>query len=553
MCIIQTNNGKPEDFIIINLSKIMKIRTMMTAGLILSVSFLFLLGGCSHLYEIDFAAQRQTHLSEDLASLQFEKHQTLPDPMTLDDAVAIGLQNNLDMRVSEMMAAIENDNALSEKLKMLPTLEADGTYSKSNVYNAPDEDLSNKRATLSFAWNLLDFGLSYIRARQAALRTEVRKIERMRQAQNLALDIVVAYWKAVLAEQSLEKIRKIEAEVNDYRIKAEELVKQKRLDPIASKAIEKKIVELAITASNLQADISGAKIELSKLMGLGPATSFNLMRASFKAYVEKLPSPLSLDSLKLEKIALRGRPEFFSADIDMNIQQDEAKAALISMFPGIEFDFALYYNTNSYNVNNFWSTWGGSITSSLLSLPFQYVNWKKQKKTLEMMRLQRLILTAGVIVQTHIAVHDYVVKERQFRLYDDAFVIAEDLLKMSRERHQLGLLSDWAMTQRMLEDVVAMLERDRRIIDVINAYNILLVTLGRDYNRWKDALSDISETDIKENPASPVKEKQVIEKKAVQSPKSPPPDTVPEENTDKAPGGADDYPLDYPEELRDTG
>jgi len=529
--------------------------------LILSVSFLFLLGGCSRLYEIDFAAQRQTNLAEDLASLQFEKQMTLPDPLTLDDAVAIGLQNNLEMRVSEMMAAIEDDNALSEKLKMLPTLSADGTYSKSNVYNAPDEDLSSKRATLSFAWNILDFGLSYIRARQAALRTEVRKVERIRQAQNLALDIVVAYWKAVLAEQSLEKIRKIEAEVNDYRIKAEELVKQKRLDPIASKAIEKKIVELAITASNLQADISGAKIELSKLMGLGPAISFTLMRSSFREYVEKLPAPLSMEPLELEKISLHTRPEFFSADIDMNIQQDEAKAALVSMFPGIEFDFALYYNTNSYNVNNFWSTWGTSITSSLLSLPFQYVNWKKQKKTVEMMRLQRLLLTAGVIVQTHIAVHDYVVKERQFRLYDDAFVIAEDLLKMSRERHHLGLLSDWAMTQRMLEDVVALLERDRRIIDVINAYNILLVTLGLDYSRWGEPFSDIKYLDdMKEKPAPPVIKKQVIEKQEKQN-ENPNgnrgreiQDMKPKENIPDKPGSREEkYPLDYPDELRDTG
>jgi len=83
------------------------------------------------------------------------------------------------------------------------------------------------------------------------------------------------------------------------------------------------------------------------------------------------------------------------------------------------------------------------------------------------------------------------VKEQQFRLYDDSYAIAEDLLTMSRERHELGLLSDWSLTQRMLEDVVARLARDRRIIALFNSYNTLLVTVGLDYGQWEDNLLEM--------------------------------------------------------------
>ncbi|QTA87847.1 TolC family protein [Desulfonema magnum] len=469
------------------------MKKMYAEWVILMWVSLFMLNGCVSFYQMDLKGQRQVNLAKDLELLHPKAEVAVPDPLTLDHAIKIGLQNNLEMRISRIMAEISDDNALAEKLKMFPQLDFQGNVSGSSAYSAADEDKTRITASLSLTWNILDFGLSYIRSRQAAVQTEIQRMERLRQAQLLALEISSAYWQAVLAEQSLEQIRTLEAEVMDYKKKAEALVSQKRLDPISSKAIEKKIVELAITASDLQAEISGAKITLCELMGLGPATEFHLAKEKFETYLEKMPGPDSLDPRKLEMISLNNRPEFFAADLEMQVQQDEALAALVSMFPGIQFYFSNYYNADSHYVNNFWAAWGSSLTSSLLSLPSRYVQWQSQGKSVDKVKLQRLLLTAGVIVQAHLALHEYKVKERQFRLHEDSFLIAEDLLFMSRERHELGLLSSWAMTQRMLEDVVARLARDRKIIDLINAYNTLLVTMGLDYNRWGENVLEIDE------------------------------------------------------------
>ncbi len=471
---------------------------MLITGWIILLLVLLMASGCMNtfttLYKVDLAAQRRLNAAEDLALLRPEyPPMDLPDPLTLDDAVHIGLENNLDMRISRIMAEINDDKALVEKLKMLPSASFRGNFSQSNVLSATDEDQIQKSATLTLSWNILDFGLSYIRARQTAIRTEIKRMERIRQAQNLASNIFTAYWKTVLAEQSLEELRKIEREIGEYKKKAEILVAEKRLDPIASKAIEKKIIELAITAENLQAEISGAKIQLVQLMGLNPMTPINLKREPFREYVERMPLPESLASEKLERISLHNRPEMFTADMDIQVQQDEAKAMLLSMFPGIGLAFSTNYNANSSYQNNFWFNWAASVTNSLLSIPGKYFNWEAQNKNLDMATLRRLMLSAGVIVQTHVALHDYRVKIRQFRLYEDSFSITKDLLNMSRERHQLGLLSSWALTQRMLEEVVARLGRDRRIIDLMNAYNTLLVTLGLDYSQWRQPLPDMDE------------------------------------------------------------
>jgi outer membrane protein TolC len=462
---------------------------------------LVMLNGCTTtLYQNwDMAEQRRTNLAEDLSLLHPQSPVDVPDPLTVDTAIRIGLQNNLDMRISKVVAEITDENTVAEKLKRLPALNFNATLSQSSHSSDPDVDKLQKSGSLSLTWNILDFGLSYIRSWQAAMQSEIRRMERLRQAQTLARDISTAYWKAVLAEQSLEQIRTLETEVKDYKTKAEILVSQKRLDPIASKAIEKKIVELAITAANLRAEISNGKIELCRLMGLSPGTLLNLAREDFRTFIEKMPMPETLEPQKLEMISLNNRPEFFSSDFEVRVQQEEARAVLVSMFPGIQFSSSNYYNANSNYENNIWTVWGATISSSLLSLPSKYAEWQGQKKSIEMVKLQRVMLTAGVIVQAHMSLHDYTVKRRQFNLYDDSFAIAEDLLRMSRERHELGLLSNWALTQRMLEEVVARLERDRRIVEVINAYNTLLVTMGLNYDRWTESISEIDENALPED------------------------------------------------------
>ncbi|MCP4106012.1 MAG: TolC family protein [Desulfobacteraceae bacterium] len=488
-------------------NKFKKTVTFGWTSLIIIISMLFC--GCASLYEMDLAEQRRINITEDLYLLGHGKPADFPDPLTLDDAVRIGLQNNLDIRIFRIMTEIENDNALAEKLKMLPQLNLQGKLSHRSEYDLKEyenldtgnktlgrsvsEEKLRKSFDISLSWNILDFGLSYIRARQAAIKKEIKRMERLRQTQNLTLEIAVAYWKAVLAEHELEYIRKIETQVQQYKEKAEIMAAQKRIDPIGVKTIEKRIADMAITASNLEADISGARIGLCRLMGLSPMTDFNLVGKSFQNYLEKMPKPGELDPEKLEMVSLHNRPEFYSADMELQVQQDEARAALMSMFPGIRFDISNYYDDNKYMVNNYWASIGVNVVANVLSLPSKYMKLKAEDRKEAMTKARRLLLTATVIAQAHLALHDYMVKEKQFRLHDESYSISEELMSMNRERYELGAVSDTAITQQMMENMVTRLERNRSLIDMITAYNVLLVTLGLDYSQWDESLTDMDE------------------------------------------------------------
>jgi len=477
----------------------------MVSVVLLVIGYLLLLGGCANLYQVDLEGQRQNNLKEDLNLLQAREAMSFPEPLTLSDVIRVGLENNLDMRISKIMGEIADDTSLAEKLKMLPRLDVNGHLSENSEYsqkwyvdaegnkilgNTVSEDKTKKTVDVSLSWNILDFGLSYLRARQAAVGTEIQRMERLRQAQKLALDISAAFWKTVLAEEELEHIQEIEGEVGQYKAKADEMVGQKRLDPITAKNIEKQMVDLSIAANKLRADISGTRIALCELMGLPPTTRFTLSRAeSYQTYLDSLPGSADINPEKIVEIALSNRPELFSADLQEKIQQDEARAVLVSMFPGISFNATWFYDDDQYLVNNDWTNVGVSLAANLLSLPSKYMEWKAKDKSITMVKVQRLMLTAGILAQVHMALNDYQIKEKQFNLYDRSYKITDDLLSMSRERQKAGSLSDTAITQRLLESMVTKLERNRNLVDLLNSYNMLLVTLGLDHGRWRESLT----------------------------------------------------------------
>jgi len=485
-------------------------------GLVSVLLSAMLFSGCTSQYRVDLVKQRRDNLAEELKLIQVRETMSFPDPLTLDDVIKIGTQNNLEMRISRIMADIEKDNALAEKLNMLPQLSLSGNLGYRNSYNiskyqdiytgqevlgtSTNQEKATKLMNIDLSWNILDFGLSYLRARQAVMGTEIKRMERIRQSQKLAVELSAAYWRAVLTVKDLERVKAIEAEATEYKTRAEALVAQKRLDPFIAKGIEKQVSDLSITSNNLQAEITAVKIELAKLMGLSPVTRFELSgESSAEAYLENMPDSSKVDPRKLEIVSLNHRPELFSADLEEKVRQDEARSVLVSMFPGIRLSASQNFDYNSFLLNTTWSSVGVSVAENILALPSKYMSWKAKDKTVSMVKAQRLMLTAGIIAQVHMAFHDYRTKEKQFRLYHNAWLISEDLLNMSRERNKLGTVTDVQITQRMMETVVSKLQRDRSLTDVMNAYNMLLVTLGLNFEQWTEKLAQMNENAMPED------------------------------------------------------
>lgn len=467
----------------------------------------FLLSGCARQYNVNMDALRQKNMALDMDLLTPQEPVVFAEPLTLQRVIELGLKNNLDMRLSEVLAQIADDEVVVEKLKMLPNLDADGRmqhrsnhevtdyehgvtgYQESNSYS---DEKDSRTANLTLSWNILDFGLSYIRSRQAGMTEEIKQMEKVRQGQKLAMELAGAYYRVVFAEVDLKHIQEVKAQVAEYKDTLVAMATQGRIDPLTSRELEKRLVDMAITASKVRGEISGAYIELRRLMGLRPNTVFSLEGKGFAKVAADLPTFDSLDGASLERIALLNRPELFATDLQVKIQQDEARAALLRMFPSLHFDAGVSFDSNKFLHENSWNTVGAGVAYNLLSLPSKYMSMKAREKGVSKAELERLANTAGIIAQVHMALHDYVVKREQFKLFDESYGISTEMMNMTRTREEIGKVSKARLTRSMLESMVAKLERDRSLIDYLNAYNRFMVALGLDYEKWDDNLEEIA-------------------------------------------------------------
>ncbi|MBW1650877.1 MAG: TolC family protein [Deltaproteobacteria bacterium] len=472
-----------------------------------------MLSACAIDYKPNFTKERQIALKDDKALLKKMLDVKQDKPLTLDEAIKISINNNLELRVNRILKDAEDEKVLSEKLKMLPLLNAEGDIVRRSEYDisyykyvdlntmepygdikthtngkAKELTISDDREILSgnlkLSWNVLDFGLTYIRSKQKAIGAVIKDIETNRQTQRLTAKVFSAYWKAVIADKNLERIPKVEQMLNEYKGVIQKAVNEKRVSPIALKEAENKIIELSIKTTQIQAQLEAARIELAQLMGINPAIGFKLADADVECFITNLPEPKGLNINKLEDTALKNRPELFATDLELKIQKEEAKALLLRMLPGLRFDAVQMYNSNDFLYHNSWNTVGANLAWDIFGLPSKYYARKAQDKNIAAAQTKRIELTAAIMTQLRLALHDFGIKKKSFNYFNDFYSNHEDIVKIGAEYHKAGLLSDADMVERSIERFTAKLGRDEALAHMLDSFATLAVTLGVDYDKW---------------------------------------------------------------------
>lgn len=415
-------------------------------------------------------------------------------PLTLEDCIRYALDNNLEIRIARLNEEIADKESLVEKLQMLPSLYADATYKKRDVLRRSDaynwqldqdqqdftvsELKDNTRANLTLTWNVLDTMMAYVRSTESEMQEEVFRRQRTRQAQQLALDVTRAYWHAAAVEDALDYVHVVEANLKEVKRNMEQAVARGSYDSMAAADAELRLKELELTIRQLQANLSKERLQLAQLMGLNQNVQFTLARPPIKPVIANLPHTKELNIDRLEEYALLHRPELFASDMQVRIQQEEAKNKVLAMFPGLSIFAGAHYEDNRLLLQNQWATIGAGIGWELLDLPAKFVSYKGQQKAIQMAEAQRLMTTVGVITQVHIALLDYAIKVDRFRLLDETYALANNLFDMAQTKNAAGRLPELAVTQRHLEEMAAKLRRDEAVVDMLVAHKRLCVSIG---------------------------------------------------------------------------
>ena len=214
--------------------------------------------------------------------------ETFSGPITLYEAMARALKYNLDYRVESLQQSLRATELRLSHFNMLPSTVSNSGYVTRDSYLATGErnlatgverrptttsyDRSLLTGDFTFSWNILDFGLSYVRAHQAADKVLIAEEARRKAIQRIIEDVRTAYWRAVSGERMLAKLAAIEGRTKTVLANTRQLFADRDTSPITVLTYERELVEIRRTAQELARELSVSKAQLAALMNVQPET-----------------------------------------------------------------------------------------------------------------------------------------------------------------------------------------------------------------------------------------------------------------------------------------
>ena len=443
------------------------------------------LTGCTVTPKLATQEEVRDRVTADTA-LMYVNQAPISGPITMEEAVARSLKYNLDYRLKKMESALSLGLADYASYDMLPNLLATAGYrARSNdsggtsigildgVQSLRPSTSEERRHTLAgaeFSWNVLDFGVSYYRARQQADQYLVAEERRRKVVQNLVQDVRAAYWRALGAQRLSAQTKDILERANLALARSREAETQRVISPAQALNYQRALLDAISFLNQRRLDLEFANRELAALMNVEPGINFLVA----EAVEAKLPAPPN-DVRKLEDMALLQRPELREEDFKKRITADEARRQILGMLPGISIDAGVQYDSNNLLNSNSWSQGGVRISWNLLRLLALPTLKATQEQQVRTDQARRMALSMAIMTQLRVGVERYRLAVDDFKLADTAAQVDKRLADYTRASVTAKLESELEAIRTQARAVLGNYQR-------ANTYATAQIAFGRLYN-----------------------------------------------------------------------
>lgn len=424
-------------------------------------------------------------------SRMYVQQDPISQAVSLEEAIARTLKYNLDYRLKKMESALALGLSDYANYDQLPNLLATAGYrTRSNhsggssigiddgiesLRPSSSEERKVANAGAEFSWNLLDFGVSYYRARQQADAFLIAEERRRKVVQNMVQDVRFAWWRALGAQRMSAKAESILERARLALARSREAEAQKMIAPAVALGYQRALLD-AITLLNLRRqDLAYAKRELAALMNVEPGVDFVLAESS-EAALPAVPT----DVRKLEEMALLQRPELREEDFKKRITADDARRQLLSMLPGISMDAGLNHNSNQYLANNDWAQAGVRVSWNLMRLTALPAMKNTQAQQVRTDEARRMSLSMAVMTQVRVSVERYRFALEDLKLTDLGAQVDERLSAHTRASVTARLDSELEAIRTQARAVLGQYQRAAAYANAQVAFGRLYNTLGLD-------------------------------------------------------------------------
>jgi outer membrane protein TolC len=463
----------------------------MKAKIILGVSMASLLAGCSVLPQPRTASELATTADNNFKTVD-QNQDAVSGPVDLYEAMARALKYNLDYKVEQLDEALKTRELNLARYDMLPQVVASAGYAgRSNYSGASSLSLLTRRQSLepstssekdifsgdlSLSWDVLDFGLSYVRAKQRADEVLISMEHRRKVANRIIEDVRTSYWRAVSAERLLTKLQQLEGAVSTTLENSERLAERRLSAPLTALTYQRELVEIQAEIRKLQRELVIAKAQLAALMNLKPGTEFSLVLPD---RTKTLPV-VKYSGEDMMLTALRNRAELREVSYRQRINAKELDAALLSALPSFRGVLGVNVDSNNFLYNQDWVQWGARASWNVLNL-FRYPAHKKAVKAQDgLLRQRELALTMAVITQVHVARARFGHLTQELDTAAHQMSVQDKIMIQIRAGHRAGAMSQQTLLREEMNTLVAEVKYDIAYAEAQNSYANLFGSMGID-------------------------------------------------------------------------
>ncbi len=422
----------------------------------------------------------------------FARTQRIVEPLTLDLAVRRALSDNLDHAVLKIEHAIQAETETAAILRTLPSLQTQAEYrwlSELRIAESQSADTGvvslepsfsserdQKTAYFEVAFSLLDFGISFFRARQEENEHNILEERVRRSAQNLVLDVTEAYYRVFVAQQAVEGSRMLRDRLQARRETIRQQIEQGRITDLEGLQADEAFALVQIRIQDFESELYKAKAELTTLMGLAPGSDFVLAPIDLEA----TPPRRTFDVKSLENEALHGRPELWEQDLKGLIATDEVRARIVNLFPNPTGFFGGETDQNEFLRHQGWWYAGARLSWDLLSIPRKAFELREALATEDLVAEQATLVAMGVLTQLRLAILGYEDAAVHYELAANLDQVRQRILSSSEKHAGSGQLDEGSVLSAEADALFARLRRLNAWVELLMAEKRIENAVGRD-------------------------------------------------------------------------
>ncbi len=459
---------------------------------ILIFSFIVGLTSCSVMKPEPLTLNQRYQIAQSDIQLLIAPQQDVPTRIDYYTALARSLKYNLDYRIKLANTALQAGQLEVAAFTMFPQLNVSGSlYTRDNqlssfgitstgqptdVLNATPRTLRSAR--VAFTWNLLDFGLSYVKAKQQGERLLIAQEEARKQEQTLAQNVLTAYWEAYNAQQLMIETKEFQLLLNQAKKRLTRALK----DPIIPKEeileYQGALLEGEKKISELEFRYHKTMIDLAHLMNLPPDQQFILERPP--VVPNNIKNIKTLNFQKLDAITLVSRPELRGQEYQRRIAEFGISAAILQALPGITLNDGWNYNSNQFLINDRWMDRSIDLAWNLINLASLPSTLSAAKLQVNYEKLKRMALTMGVLTETRYAFWHYKTLNDEYDLAHKQTINARALYQYNRTRRMASLGSTQKVILAKLHLLATEMDEQLIVSDLSKALGELFLSIGTD-------------------------------------------------------------------------